>query len=119
MAVLGIGVDVCEISRLEEMLLRTPGLVERLFSEDEARHRPASLAARFAAKEAFAKALGSPGGLVWRDCEVRKTPDGQPYFATRGTVAELAERLGVVRTHLSMSHDGGIATAFVVCEDAR
>lgn len=119
MAVLGIGVDVCEVARFEEMLLRTPGLVARLFSDDEARHRPASLAARFAAKEAFAKALGSPGGMVWRDCEVRKTPDGQPYFVTRGTVAEQEQRLGVARTHLTMSHDGGIATAFVVCEDGR
>ncbi|SDC00036.1 holo-[acyl-carrier protein] synthase [Raineyella antarctica] len=119
MAILGIGVDVCEIARIEEMLLRTPGLVDRLFSEDEARHRPASLAGRFAAKEAFAKALGSPGGLVWRDCEVRKTADGAPYFVTRGTVADLEARLGVTRTHLSMSHDGGIATAFVVCEDGH
>ncbi len=119
MAIVGIGVDVCEISRFEEMLLRTPGLVARLFSPEEAHHRPASLAGRFAAKEAFAKALGSPGGLVWRDCEVRKTPDGQPYFVTTGTIADLEARLGIVRTHLSMSHDGGVATAFVVCEDGR
>lgn len=119
MAIVGIGIDVCEVSRLEEMLLRTPGLVERLFSPEEARHRPASLAARFAAKEALAKALGSPGGMVWRDCEVHRTEAGQPYFVNRGTVAEQLERLGVARTHLSLSHDGGIATAFVVCEDGR
>lgn len=119
MVVLGIGVDVCDIARFEEMLLRTPGLVVRLFSEEESRHRPASLAARFAAKEALAKALGSPGGMVWRDCEVRKTPEGQPYFVTTGTVADQLERLGVVRAHLSLSHDGGIATAFVLCEDGR
>jgi len=119
MAIVGIGVDVCEVARFEEMLLRTPGLVARLFSAEEAHYRPASLAGRFAAKEAFAKALGSPGGLVWRDCEVRKTAEGQPYFVTTGTVADLQARLGIVRTHLSMSHDGGIATAFVVCEDDR
>ncbi len=118
MGILGIGVDVCEISRLEEMLLRTPALVERLFSPAEARRRPASLAARFAAKEALAKALGSPGGLVWRDCEVVTDAAGRPSFAVRGTVAELMGRLGVARTHLSLSHDAGIATAFVVCEGA-
>lgn len=119
MAIVGIGVDICEVSRMEEMLLRTPGLVARLFSPEEARHRSASLAARFAAKEALAKALGSPGGMVWRDCEVRRTEAGQPYFVSSGTVAEQLDRLGVARTHLSLSHDGGIATAFVVCEDGR
>lgn len=116
MDILGIGVDVCEISRIEEILLRAPALVERLFSPVEAHHRPASLAARFAAKEALAKALGSPGGLVWRDCEVVQDDAGRPSFVVRGTVAELMDRLGVRRTHLSLSHDAGIATAFVVCE---
>lgn len=116
MTIIGIGVDVCEVSRLEEMLLRNPGLVERLFSPAEARHRPASLAARFAAKEALAKALGSPGGMAWRDCEVCKTEDGQPYFDTWDTVAARMAQLGIVRTHLSLSHDAGVATAFVVCE---
>lgn len=116
MTIIGIGVDICDIARLEESLLRNPGLVDRLFSPEEARHRPASLAARFAAKEALAKALGSPGGMAWRDCEVCKTEDGQPYFDTRGTVAERMGALGVARTHLSLSHDGGMAMAYVVCE---
>jgi holo-[acyl-carrier protein] synthase len=70
MAVVGVGIDVVDVARFGESLDRTPGLRERLFTPGEATHRLASLAARFAAKEAVAKALGAPVGMAWHDAEV-------------------------------------------------
>jgi len=75
-----------------------------------------SLAARFAAKEALAKALGAPGDLHWHDAEVTVGEHGRPHLEVRGTVAGRAAQLGVTSWHLSMSHDGGIASAVVVAE---
>lgn len=117
MAVIGVGIDVCDLERFAESVARTPALLERLFTPAEASLQPASLAARFAAKEALAKALGAPGGLAWHDAEVVSEVSGQPLFELRGTVRERAEALGVRRVHLSLSHDAGIASAMVVLED--
>ncbi len=75
-----------------------------------------SLAARFAAKEALAKALGAPGGMAWTDAEVHADDSGDPRLEITGTVAARAAALGVTRLHLSMSHDGGIASAVVIAE---
>lgn len=116
MPVVGIGVDVVDVARFVETLDRTPALRERLFTPAEAVLAPRSLAARFAAKEAVAKALGAPGGLAWHDAEVVCEPSGQPRFVLTGTVAARAAELGVGSVHLSLSHDGGIATAMVVAE---
>ena len=77
---------------------------------------PESLAARFAAKEAVAKALGAPAGLRWHDCEIVSDPDGRPWLTVSGTVAAVAAERGINRWHLSLSHDGGIASAMVVAE---
>ncbi len=111
--IVGIGTDLVEVTRLEESLARTPTLRERLFTRGEAPLPVESLAARFAAKEALAKALGAPGGLSWQDAEVVTDEDGRPSFALTGTVAA---RVGDRRVHLSLSHDGGFALAFVVLE---
>src|SRR5689334_4372562 len=116
MAIIGVGIDVVDIDRFVESLLRTPGLTERLFTPHEADRRPASLAARFAAKEALAKALGAPGDLGWHDAEVVSLPSGQPTLELRGTVLARAEQLGVTRSHLSLTHDGGVAIAFLTLE---
>lgn len=114
--IVGIGTDLVVVERFGAALGRQPGLAARLLTEGE-RSRPLeSQAARFAAKEALAKALGSPGGLRWLDCEVVRNDDGKPSFVLRGTVAALADQLGVARVHLSIAHDGGQATAMVVCE---
>ncbi|MDX6326801.1 MAG: holo-[acyl-carrier protein] synthase [Nocardioidaceae bacterium] len=114
--IIGIGVDVCEVARFESALRRTPGLTERLFTPGE-RDRPiASLAARFAAKEALVKALGGPPGLLWHDAEVVSEETGRPVFAVRGTVGSAVEASGARSVHLSLSHDAGIASAFVVLE---
>jgi len=115
-AIVGVGIDVVDISRFEESLRRTPGLGERLFTDAEAGRPPASLAARFAAKEALAKALGGPGNLAWHDAEVVSESSGRPVFVLRGTVASAADELGAAHVHLSQSHDAGIASAVVVLE---
>ena len=114
--IVGVGTDVVDIGRLQRSLERTPTLRDRLFTPAEAALPLESLAARFAAKEALAKALGAPGGLSWQDAEVVSDQDGRPSFTLRGTVADRAAELGVARVHLSLSHDGGVAVAFVVLE---
>jgi holo-[acyl-carrier protein] synthase len=116
MSVLGIGIDVCDIERFAASLDRTPALRERLFTAAEATRPVASLAARFAAKEALAKALGAPTGMAWHDAEVVSEDSGRPRFELRGTVWQRAEALGVASVHLSLSHDAGIASAMVVLE---
>jgi holo-[acyl-carrier protein] synthase len=116
MSIIGIGVDVVDIERFAETLERTPALRLRLFTPDERQRTEASLAARFAAKEALAKALGAPVGMAWHDAEVVTDDAGAPSFAITGTVALRAQHLGVQTMHLSLSHDAGIASAFVVLE---
>jgi holo-[acyl-carrier protein] synthase len=115
-AVIGVGIDVCDLARFAASLERTPGLRERLFTPAEATRPPASLAARFAAKEALAKALGAPGGLAWHDAEVFSEESGRPRLELRGTVRARADELGVAHVHVSLSHDAGIASAVVVLE---
>jgi holo-[acyl-carrier protein] synthase len=115
--IVGVGIDVVDVERLERALGRTPRLAARLFTEHELECTGvASLAARFAAKEAVAKALGAPGGLRWTDAEVVTQESGRPVLRVAGSVAEAADALGVRAWHLSMSHDAGIATAVVVAE---
>lgn len=114
--ILGVGIDVVDVGRFEEALERTPTLRERLFTEQE-RERPlTSLAARFAAKEALAKALGAPTGMAWHDAEIRNEHSGNPQFELRGSVLTKANDMGVVHVHVSLSHDAGIASAMVVLE---
>jgi holo-[acyl-carrier protein] synthase len=114
--IVGVGIDVVDIARFQATLERTPGLAERLFTAGERAVKPASLAARFAAKEALAKALGAPAGLRWLDAEVSNEPSGRPLLHLTGTVAARAAELGVTGCHLSLSHDAGIASAMVVAE---
>jgi holo-[acyl-carrier protein] synthase len=114
--IVGIGVDVVDLERFALSLERTPHLSERLFTVDERTARPESLAAAFAAKEAVAKSLGAPGGLEWHDVEVRHDDAGKPYLLVTGTVAAAAAAQGVLRWHVSLSHDGGAAVAMVIAE---
>ena len=114
--IVGVGIDVVDVARFEQSLERTPGLVDRLFTDAERGLPPASLAARFAAKEALAKALGAPDGLEWRDAEVVSDSTGRPALRLAGTVADAAAVAGAARWHLSLSHDAGVAVAMVVAE---
>ncbi|MEU5908303.1 holo-ACP synthase [Micromonospora sp. NPDC047527] len=120
--IVAVGIDVVLVDRFARSLARTPLLADRLFTHAERATRsgsprsPESLAARFAAKEAVAKALGAPAGLSWHDCEIVPDPDGRPWLTVSGTVAAAAVARGINNWHLSLSHDGGIASAMVVAE---
>jgi holo-[acyl-carrier protein] synthase len=114
--IVGVGIDVVDVARFLATLERTPRLRERLFTPAERDLPPASLAARFAAKEAIAKALGAPGGMSWQDATVHRVTGGGPVVDLTGSVAAVAERLGITSWHLSISHDAGIASAVAVAE---
>ena len=118
----GVGIDVVPVDRFAETIARTPAMIDRLFTAAEQRtlsgspRSAESLAARFAAKEALAKSLGAGGGMLWTDAEVVVDEAGRPSLTISGTVQERANALGVTRLHVSMSHDGGIASATVIAE---
>jgi len=118
----GIGVDVVDLERFGRSLHRTPALRTRLFGgpeltlRDGSPRRVESLAARFAAKEALVKALGGSAGVRWHDMVVESDADGAPSLVLSGGARSLADSRGVTRLHLSLSHDGGVAVAYVVAE---
>ena len=114
--IVGVGIDVVDIARFGATLDRTPRLRPRLFTADEQRLPIASLAARFAAKEALAKALGAPVGLCWTDVTVHRADDGRPHLRIQGTVQDEVSRLGIAHLHVSLSHDAGVASAVVIAE---
>ena len=114
--ILGIGVDVVDIGRFGRSLERAPALRERLFAPSERALPLSSLAARFAAKEGLIKAVGDSDGLSWQEVVVANDAAGKPSFVLSGGAERRLQELGAVRTHLSLSHDAGIASAFVVLE---
>ena len=109
----GVGIDVVDIERFAKSLERTPALADRIFSQREKVLPISSQAARFAAKEALAKALNAGRGLPWLDAEVVNLESGKPVFIFTGAIADLVDGATV---HLSLSHDAGIASAVVIVE---
>jgi len=116
--IIGIGVDLVDIARFERSVERTPRLLERLFSPGERALPLRSLAARYAAKEALIKALGGSEGLHWSEIEVTPEESGRPWFTLGGSTAAVVAERGITVIHLSMTHDGGFAVAYVVAEAA-
>ena len=119
--IVGIGVDVVDLERFEASVMRTPGVMERLFAQSEQRvgdaQRPVrSMAARFAAKEALIKALGDSTGVRWHDMAVVSDALGNPGFEVYNALAGIVAGKGITRIHLSMSHDAGVAIAYVIAE---
>jgi len=118
--VISVGIDVVAVDRFAASLARTPALARRLFTPGEqvtANGVPrgaASLAARFAVKEAAAKALGVPSGMDWHDCQVVSENSGRPVLEVTKTVAAAAAALGITSWRISVSHDAGIAAAVVI-----
>ena len=112
--IFGIGIDVVDIARFEESLVRTPTLKERLFKASELDRPIHSLAARFAAKEAIAKAMDSKENFHWQDVEIINLASGKPTFLLTGATADF---LRGKKVHLTLSHDAGIASAMVVIEE--
>ena len=114
--IFGIGTDLCSVQRLTESLRRTEGLAERLFHPNELELSNQSLAARFAAKEALAKAIGDPKLLSWSEIEIVKDGLGNPSLQLHGQTAVNIAQLGDLWLHLSLTHDAQLAQAFVVVE---
>ena len=112
----GIGVDVVDLARFTRQVERTPRLVPRLFAESERGLPVHSLAARFAAKEALIKALGDSAGATWHEMEIVNDPHGNPEFKLSGAARKAADDRGIRRIHVTMTHDAGVACAFVVTE---
>jgi holo-[acyl-carrier protein] synthase len=124
-SILGLGVDLVRISRFGTLLQkRKQAVLKRLFTPAELAYALAKkdpsphLAARFAAKEAFLKALGLGlrQGLSWQQIEVVADPLGKPSLALTGKAAELLRQMGANACFLSYSHDGDYATATVILE---
>lgn len=123
--IVGLGVDISEIDRIEAAIQRHGrSFLERVFTPAEIayceRHRVSGerYAARFAAKEATMKALGTGWrrGVRWVDIEVVRQPSGRPTMELRGAARQHADRLGVSRIHVSLTHSGNLAFAEVIFE---
>ncbi len=122
--ILGLGIDLVEVARIEGALAKGERFTRRLFTAGETayctRHKePARhFAARFAAKEAGMKALGTgwSNGVGWKDFEVRHDPHGRPQLYITGRAAEVARAIGATHATISLAHDGGVATAVVAIE---
>ncbi|HEY5028215.1 MAG TPA: holo-[acyl-carrier-protein] synthase [Candidatus Angelobacter sp.] len=123
--IVGTGVDIAEVDRIEAAVKRFGDrFLKRVFTPAEVRYclgKPNAaerLAARFAAKEAGMKAIGTGlrGGVTWQDVEVLRMPGQRPVLAFHGKAAEFAARLGCKRTHLSLSHTADQAIAHVILE---
>jgi holo-[acyl-carrier protein] synthase len=123
--IVGSGVDLCEVQRIKDAIARHGRrFVERVFTEREIAYAESKanlyerFAARFAAKEAGMKALGTGwrGGVGWRDFEVANLPSGRPTLKFHRRAAELAEKLGVENISLSITHTSAQAMAFVILE---
>jgi holo-[acyl-carrier protein] synthase len=124
--ILGTGIDIVEVPRIAQAVGRFgERFLGRIFTAAEIRYcdpkanRMERFAARFAAKEAAMKAIGTGmhGGVSWQDFEVGREPSGRPTMVLHGKAAEIAARMGVRRAHLSVSHTEEHAVAYVVLED--
>ena len=121
--IVGLGIDICEIERIRRNLRRYGArFMDRVLTPQERayceKRKDAAVpcAARFAAKEAAIKALGGPGGLRWSDIEIVPAEDGPPRLILRGVGEQTAGRLGATRSHLTITHDAGVAAAVVILE---
>ncbi|MFO7733306.1 MAG: holo-ACP synthase [Candidatus Aminicenantes bacterium] len=122
--IFGAGTDIIEVQRVEDKLLRTGGLKDRLFTAREiayceSKHRPAlHFAARFAAKEAFLKAMGTgwSGGHKFSEIEVVNNALGKPELFVHGKVREFCETRGIAAMEVSLTHIKDVASAVVVLE---
>ena len=123
--IVSIGIDIIEVARIREVLLRTPRFVERVYTQRERAYCDSRgvvsaqhYAARFAAKEAALKALqtGWRGGISWQDVEIASRESGAPYLIFTGQVLEVFEKFNATQAHLSMSHTTQHAIAQVILE---
>jgi holo-[acyl-carrier protein] synthase len=118
MATVAVGVDVVDVARFTLALQRRPRMIERLFTQrerDDTAERPERLAARFAAKEAVLKTLGSGlGDASFQSIEVQRQTSGAPVIVLYDEAVDLAEARGITELHVSLSHTAATAVAFVI-----
>jgi holo-[acyl-carrier protein] synthase len=119
--IVGIGVDAVEIDRFRRSLERTPSMKTRLFTQEELEYvephddPSASLAARFAAREAVMKAMGvGLGAFEFHDVWVQRADSGRPSLVVTGRAEQIANELGVTDWHLSITHTDTTAIAYVI-----
>lgn len=126
--IIGVGMDLVEVERVRSLLARHAGrAARRLFTDMEveycrrSRNDAESYAARFAAKEAVFKALGTGwgGGTAWRDVEVVVDSAGAPRLRLHGTTLRLARERGVQNAHVTLTHTRDLAGAYVILEGVR
>jgi holo-[acyl-carrier protein] synthase len=124
--IVGTGIDLAEVDRIRASIERHGDrFVQRIYTPGEIAYverkanRYERYAARFAAKEAGMKAIGTGWrqGVTWHDFEVANLPSGRPTLKLSGRAAEFAERLGVKRISLSLTHTAASGMAFVILED--
>lgn len=123
----GVGTDIVAIDRFQRFIdQQNTAILTRIFTDSERstcfarKNSAASFAARFAAKEAFLKALGTGlrDGISWQDMEITNDTHGRPLLSLSGRAAELCALKRLTPPHLSLSHDGGYAVAVVVMEES-
>jgi holo-[acyl-carrier protein] synthase len=120
----GLGVDICEIARMERALARHPTMRERVFTSSEiaycdSKARPAeSYAGRFAAREATIKAIGGYRGKRWHDISVGRAPSGAPNIVLEGYAKVRADALGITQVLITFTHEKTSAVAFAVAVSA-
>jgi holo-[acyl-carrier protein] synthase len=120
MRIVGIGVDVVEVERVQHILDRRSTFRDRVFTPEEVAYCdgkavPARYyAARWAAREACVKALGGVRGFRWHDIRVERSPSGAPSLALEGSAKARADRMGAREVLVSFSHEGSMATAFCI-----
>ena len=120
MDIVGLGVDMCEIARIERAISRHPTFRARVFTPEEiaycdSKARPAeSYAGRFAAREATIKALGGYRGRLWQDISVTRHPSGAPAIRLDGNAKRRADALGVTDVLITFTHEKTSAVAFAI-----
>jgi holo-[acyl-carrier protein] synthase len=123
--IISTGIDIIEVYRIHEAITRTPRFVQRVYTADEREYcerrgaaAAQSFAARFAAKEAFLKAIrtGWRGKVTWQEIEVTQNAEGAPKLSIQGEAAKLMDSLGADRIHLTLSHTSEFAVAQVILE---
>ncbi len=124
--IFGIGIDIIEIERIEKLLQKSEErFLSRIFTDEEQTYcnrmarRAANYAARFAAKEAFVKALGTgfSQGISWRDISIRNEKSGKPVLVLTGIALEIYKEYGILNSNVSLSHSLTHGTSIVILEN--
>lgn len=120
--ILGIGTDIFDVDRMKSRLLTQPSFIDGIFTQNEInyctkfKNKAQHFAARYAAKEAFLKALGTGwrDGISFKDIDIANDKLGKPFIELSGIAKQISDKMGVTSIHISMSHTESLANAFVI-----